>query len=467
MNPSFLLETLNRSRDSKFWTFRTVLHSVSTCFILKAPNFPGGYVICTNAHCVEKHCYSNIVTDSGDYEVNVISQIPEYDVAFMQFPGNVSISGDVLTYMKKQFKIWDLHEYVSPGERVDICGFPGGGKNVSWVSGVCNRYESVTYGKNISISMNMDATISGGNSGSPVLYKNKVCGMAFAHNKDVNSQSLAIPGFILAMLLATPEFPGVIPRDLFLGYYIPGSQSDIGTIHSDHYYHITESREQLISGDYICSINDVNLMNSGNLRDPRGFTCSIPEFLSLIPNSVKLNVTLIRDKKNITESWVPKRVRYDDTVAPRGKASREEQYVILGGLVFLQLVSVKTENPKKYHELKIQSHSRDQIQRNVILQDVLITPENKCYRTFRYYLVTKFNNTEIRNLEHLYELYSAGFDPRSRDTGLQFTIKKGDHVETITLPADYVYKESQRIVSSFYPGMLYSSFEIARVNEML
>lgn len=148
--------------------------------------------ILTNAHCVQNYVMVKAVgrDHSSGFPVMVEAILYECDLALL------SASKEHLKDVEPlRFRRWPDRL-----ENVRVVGYPLGGHNVSFTSGVVNRVVMVPY-MNITngIALQIDAAINFGNSGGPVIDSNNyVIGVAFSA---IDSSYAENMGYIIPTIL--------------------------------------------------------------------------------------------------------------------------------------------------------------------------------------------------------------------------------------------------------------------------
>ena len=119
------------------------------------------------------------VQDEGNqkYEVKVVGFCPDMDIALLK----------TVSYKPKSILKLGHSNKVNVGDTISAVGFPLGLDNLKITSGVLSGRQS---GK-----LQMDVPISGGNSGGPLVYKNKVIGICASSLVGLKAQNInfAIP----------------------------------------------------------------------------------------------------------------------------------------------------------------------------------------------------------------------------------------------------------------------------------
>ncbi len=168
------------------WQYGQSFNSTATGFIID------GNKIITNAHAVLNSKFLQIRKegDSKKYKATVKFVSEDYDLALIDVEDKSFFSGT------SSLKLGSLPEVQ---DNVTVYGYPLGGDKLSTTQGIVSRMEHNTYtltNKRFLIGQT-DAAINSGNSGGPVISKNKVVGVAFAGLTSADNIGYFIPVNIL------------------------------------------------------------------------------------------------------------------------------------------------------------------------------------------------------------------------------------------------------------------------------
>ncbi|MDD2716111.1 MAG: trypsin-like peptidase domain-containing protein [Candidatus Wallbacteria bacterium] len=97
-----------------------------------------------------------------------------------------------------------LGEMPDLNDKVTVVGYPTGGEKLSYTEGIISRLEYRLYvhdGASMNFAFQTDAAINPGNSGGPVMIGNKVVGVAFQANSNLQSVGHFIPLEVLRHFL--------------------------------------------------------------------------------------------------------------------------------------------------------------------------------------------------------------------------------------------------------------------------
>ena len=172
------------------WQYGEVFNSTATGFIID------GNKIITNAHAVINSRFLQIRKegDSKKYKALVKFISEEYDLALIELEDKSFFNGTTA------LKLGTLPEIQ---DKVTVYGYPLGGDKLSTTQGIVSRMEhrSYTLTEKRFLIGQTDAAINSGNSGGPVINKDKVVGVAFAGLTMADNIGYFIPVNILSHFL--------------------------------------------------------------------------------------------------------------------------------------------------------------------------------------------------------------------------------------------------------------------------
>lgn len=172
------------------WQYGQSFNSTATGFIVE------GNKIITNAHAVLNAKFLQVRKegDSKKYKATVKFISEDYDLAF------VEVEDKTFFNRTSSLKLGTLPQIQ---DNVTVYGYPLGGDKLSTTQGIVSRMEHNAYtltNKRFLIGQT-DAAINSGNSGGPVISKNKVAGVAFAGLTSADNIGYFIPVTILEHFL--------------------------------------------------------------------------------------------------------------------------------------------------------------------------------------------------------------------------------------------------------------------------
>lgn len=304
---------------------------------------------------------------------------------------------------------------------VVTCGYPSGGEQISYTSGVVSRIELQNYvhiGNKAFLSVQTDAAINPGNSGGPVFQGDKVVGVAFMGIPGLENTGFFIPPSVIYHFLEDitdgkhDGFPKAGVRIVslqnpafrrFLGLDPTGDGARIDSL-TDY----AEKAGLLKKDDVLLEVDGSRVGSDGTiLLDGNRVYCTA--VLQRAQKGQKLEMTLWRDRKEV-EVAVPMNIHRED--ANTGNLyDAPPRYFVYAGLVFtpLTLDYVKTfgrnwrsvANLELVYELYYQRNEKPEKVRPepVVLAATMAHPVNADLRMANRAMIDEINGRRIESLE--------------------------------------------------------------------
>ena len=311
---------------------------------------------------------------------------------------------------------------------VVTCGYPSGGEQISYTSGVVSRIELQNYvhiGNKAFLSVQTDAAINPGNSGGPVFQGDKVVGVAFMGIPGLENTGFFIPPSVINHFLEDitdgehDGFPKAGVRIVslqnpafrrYLGLDPTGDGARIDSL-SDY----AEKAGLLKQDDVLLEVEGSRVGSDGTiLLDGNRVYCTA--VLQRAQKGQKLNMKLWRDRKEV-EVAVPMNIHTED--ANTGNLyDTPPRYFVYAGLVFtpLTLDYVKTfgrnwrsvANLEMVYELYYQRNEKPEKVRPepVVLAATMAHPVNADLRLANRAMIDEINGRRIENLEDVIAAFS-------------------------------------------------------------
>ena len=316
---------------------------------------------------------------------------------------------------------------------VVTCGYPAGGEQISYTSGVVSRIELQNYvhiGNKAFLSVQTDAAINPGNSGGPVFQDDKVIGVAFMGIPGLENTGFFIPPAVINHFLEDIDdgrhdgFPKAGVRIVslqnpafrrYLGLEPTGDGARIDTL-SDY----AEKAGLLKEDDVVLEVDGSRVGSDGTiLLDGNRVYCTA--VLQRAQKGQRLKMKLWRDRKEI-EVAVPMDIHRED--ANTGNLyDTSPRYFVYAGLVFtpLTLDYVKTfgrnwrraANLEMVYELYYQRNEKPAKVRKepVVLAATMAHPVNADLRLANRAMIDEINGRRIESLEDVI----AAFKDNTKD----------------------------------------------------
>jgi S1-C subfamily serine protease len=309
-------------------------------------------------------------------------------------------------------------------------GFPAGGEQISYTSGVVSRIEVEGYvhiGDRAFLAVQTDAAINPGNSGGPVIQDGKVVGVAFEGISGLQSTGYFIPTVIIHHFLDDIKdgvYDGVPEAGLRLSALqnpafrrmlkLPdGSKQGVRV---DQILDIPTTQALIKPNDVIMQVGDYPVDDDGTITFD-GNTVGVSAAVDLAQNGDTIPLKIWRDGK-MADIKLPVKV-YNDDNAEGNQYDVLPHYYIYGGLVFtpLSLDYLKTlgqdwsesAGRELIYEL-VYRHQEDPKHwrpEPVVLASILDDPVNANFATRGQAMVDKINGIRIERLSDVPKAFAA------------------------------------------------------------
>jgi S1-C subfamily serine protease len=228
---------------------------------------------------------------------------------------------------------------------VNTIGYPAGGEQISYTSGVVSRIEIINYvqpGNRSLLAVQTDAAINPGNSGGPVLQDDRVVGVAFQGTPGLENTGFFIPPPVIQHFLKDVEdgeYNGFPQAGIRLSPLINQAYRN--------YLKLTESDAGARIDNLISDSAKENLKEDDVLLEANGYEVAADATIIYEGNQVhggiafsqaqhgaKVPIKVLRDGK-VIDLVLPVFVNQDDRL--EGNQYTEPSYYVYAGLVFTPL----------------------------------------------------------------------------------------------------------------------------------
>lgn len=399
------------------WNFRPVSRSSGTGFVIE------GNRIMTNAHVVTwaKQILVRRYQDPRPFQAEVAFIGHDCDLAILEVSDPAFFEG-----------IDPLPLGNLPGVRstVTTYGYPAGGEQISYTSGVVSRIELQSYthiGNRSLLAAQTDAAINPGNSGGPVIQDGKVVGVAFQGIPGLENTGFFIAPPTFKHFLKDVEdgeyhgFPqaGIRMAPLqnpaeraLLGVPAQFEGARIDTLFSE------SAKTQLQTDDVLLKVGDYLVAQDGSILY-QGNQLHAGLAFGLAQNAESVPLLLWRDKA-LVEVELPVFVNRDD--AAEGNLYELPKYFVYAGLVFTPLTKnyvstfgrnwTSTASSELLYELfYLRKSDPDEARTEpVMLASTLAHPVNANMRVRGRVMVDKINGLRIDSLADVVKAFAEGDD---------------------------------------------------------
>lgn len=370
-------------------------------------------LILTNAHVVSDATSIQVQKENDPelYQARVLHIGHECDLALLIVQDRNFFKGTVSLAMGSIPKL---------RSKVTTYGYPHGGERISITEGVISRIEIGTYthsGRASFLRIQTDAALNPGNSGGPVIQKNKIAGIAFQVQQQSDNIGYMIPVPVIRHFLDDVSdgtfngFPslGIFSQKLMsktMRTYLKMPSSATGILVT----HIIDGGSlhgSLKAGDIITAIDTFDVANDGSIMNGTG-RLDYSYIVSSKQVGEKLKITFLRKgtEKSITVTMkrFPSRIKWYDQFETR------PEYYIFGGIIFQPLSKeyMKTWNKWWYNADQrmlyyYYYHLNDGLfprrREFVVINRILPDPSNTYISNIREEVVRTINGIDITCLE--------------------------------------------------------------------
>jgi S1-C subfamily serine protease len=381
-----------------------------------------GNRILTNAH---------VVADQVDLEVRRAGDGRRFSAQVQHVCDSCDLS--ILTVADDEFfdgaKAIPIGELPKLEQSVRVYGFPDGGDGLAVTEGVVSRIHYGNYfhsGTSLLLAQ-IDAAITFGNSGGPVITDGKIVGIAMQTIGDTENIAEIVPAPVIRHFLADvadgtfdgfPEL-GVVAQSLenqALRQIFQITNDSPGVLVTS-----VSRRGSAIGlikpGDVILAIDDLPILenNSVELESGLRVTSMYAEHRRQVGD--KISVSLIRDGKKVSQKIT---MQGPNPLVRLGSFSRDPDYRIYGGLVFQELTqrylrafrSAPDHLDRFLHDPSFADYeligaksAREPRRRHiVVLTGLLPNGLTRGYEVFEDEIVRAVNGAPVESLGHLSSL---------------------------------------------------------------
>ncbi|MBI5647725.1 MAG: trypsin-like peptidase domain-containing protein [Ignavibacteriae bacterium] len=315
----------------------------------------------------------------------------------------------------------EIGELPAVQQQVTIIGFPSGGDEISYSSGIVSRIEVQTYshsGESL-LAVQVDAPVNPGNSGGPAVSEGKVVGMAMMSSQSLQNTNYLIPSLLIRHFLVDMRdgrvdgFPNLpigaqyLENPMQREYLGLPPDGDLGILVADIPF-LENHSSQLQRGDIILAIDGHAVHSNGKVELRPKTLVSSSHLLNMFQAGDLAQLTVLRNGREVKlRETLPVPV----PLVPARSFSRTPPYIIVAGLVFIQHNRALYEgwqnyDAPAYHQRHDWKHRTEQVRDIVVLSRVLAHERNAGYAN-TWLSVTHVNGTAVKSFIHFVELVDA------------------------------------------------------------
>ena len=401
------------------WRFSRVASGLGSGFVIK------GNRIMTNAHVVSwsKQIIVHRYQDPKPYRATVEFIGHDCDLAILKVEDEAFFEG---------IEALQIGGLPAARSSVTTYGYPAGGRQISYTSGVISRIEMQRYAHIYNrsfLTIQTDAAINPGNSGGPAIQDDKVVGVSFQGRPGLENAGFVIPPNIIKHFLEDIEdgkYHGFPDAGISLIKLTnPAFRASLGLPNNSVGARIDRILQPFPKTHELLRVNDVILEVSKQevgsdgmiLYEGNRVHCSV--LFDEAQHGEAITLKLWRAGKAI-ELELPVYVNRADRIS--GNQHKEPPYLIVGGLVFTELsmnyLSSLGRNlgesldSRTHYELFYRSHQSEELAcaKPVVLSKVLKHPSNVDFGVATRDVVTEVNGHTINSISDLKAALISGTD---------------------------------------------------------
>ena len=383
--------------------------------------------IMTNAHVVANGTYITVQRDGDAKPLPATVEHVAHDCDLALLKVNPDDLGKVTT-----MTFGGLPKLRSP---VATIGYPKGGEQISITAGIVSRVGYRTYvhaGDRQHLLVQVDSAINGGNSGGPVVQKDRVVGVAFQAFTNAENTGYIIPTPVVNRFLDDVKdghYDGHPQDGLWVNEWTTNNPSlvtfnqlnqDEQGIQVTHVSPWSPLQKDIMPGDILLSI-DGNLIGSDGKVDFKGERVDFRTLFDLKQIGDQVAFTLMRqgDRKSFQAKIDPIKKHYESS----NVYTFRPKYFVYGGIVFTTLSRsyLRSWGSRWYRQAPFLLRYADAYtdfmedladeEEIVIISDRLPHPLNAYAEHVYHEIVASVNGQKVNGIEHLARLLEGGTDP--------------------------------------------------------
>lgn len=392
------------------WRFSPVRGGMGSGFVIE------GQRIMTNAHVVSwsKQLIVYRYQDPKPYRARVEYIGHDCDLAVLKVEDPAFFEG---------IPALDIGELPEVRSTVVTYGYPAGGRQISYTSGVVSRIEVQRYVQQNNrsfLTVQTDAAINPGNSGGPVIQDGKVAGVSFQGKPGLENAGFFIPPNIIRHFLediADETYDGFPDAGISIVKLTnPAFREALGLAPNNVGARIDVLLQPFPKTHGLLRENDVLLEVAGYEVGSDGTVlyhgnrvhCSV--LFDIVQHGELVELTILREGEPL-EIELPLYVNREDRIS--GNQYELPPYIIVGGLVFTELSSNYLASlgrnwrnqirPETLYELIYRNRQTEAEARAkpVVLSKILKHPANADFSVGPRSILTELNGHKVSSMQDL------------------------------------------------------------------
>jgi len=401
------------------WRFSPVSGGLGSGFVIE------GQRIMTNAHVVSwsKQLIVYRYQDPKPYQATVEYIGHDCDLAVLKVEDTSFFEG---------IPALEIGELPAVRSTVTTYGYPAGGRQISYTSGVVSRIEVQRYVQKYNrslLAVQTDAAINPGNSGGPVIQDGKVVGVSFQGKPGLENAGFFIPTVVIHHFLEDIEdknyngFPdaGISIQKLVNPAYRKAlglPQNSVGARVDVILHPFPETHKLLQENDVLLEVSGKEVGSDGTVLYHGNRVASAVLF-DEVQHGESIMLKVLRDGEEL-DVELPVYVNKEDRIS--GNQYEPPPYIIVGGLVFTELSSNylgslgrnwrDKVSPETLYELVYQNRLDEESARAkpVVLSKILKHSSNIDFAVGSRSILSELNGQEISSMEDLKAALDIGDD---------------------------------------------------------
>ncbi|MFO8026626.1 MAG: trypsin-like peptidase domain-containing protein [Opitutales bacterium] len=392
------------------WRFSPVSGGMGSGFVIE------GQRIMTNAHVVSwsKQLIVYRYQDPKPYRATVEYIGHDCDLAVLRVRDAAFFEGI------PALEIGELPEVRST---VVTYGYPAGGRQISYTSGVVSRIEVQRYvqpNNRSLLAVQTDAAINPGNSGGPVIRDGKVAGVSFQGKPGLENAGFFIPPNIIRHFLEDIEdgtYHGFPDAGISIAKLTNPSfrealdlpQDSVGARIDALFQPFPETHELIEENDVLLEVSGYEVGSDGTVLY-HGNRVSASVLFDAVQHGESIALKLWRDGEAL-DIELPLYVNREDRIS--GNQYEPPPYLIVGGLVFTELSNNylgslgrnwrNKVSPELLYELIFRNRLSEEESRAkpIVLSKILKHSSNIDFAVGPRTILTELNGHSISNMQDL------------------------------------------------------------------
>ena len=357
----------------------------------------------------------------------------------------------------------ELGELPQVQQDVIVYGFPEGGDVLSTTKGVISRIEHQDYVHSTAelLAAQIDAAVNAGNSGGPVMVRDRVVGVVMQGLVKAQNISYMVPVNIVKHFLKDIQdgrLDGFPEDGIFFQTMENIALKDRYGMAPDQTGTLvvsvlpgTPAKGKILPGDVILAIDGFKVADDGTVEFRPGERTAMNYCTQRHQLGEAMVMDILREGKRQRVTLTLDRAWGHQSLVPMPLYDVEPDYYIYGGLVFCPLTynylltwgnDPEDDAPAELSQYLVNNKPTVEGEEVVVLINVLSSDVNSGYRDYKNSRITKVNGRKIRNLQDLIRAVEKG-------NGQRFVEFENDERIRMVLDREEADRQKQRILKTY------------------